>query len=151
MMLFKMADEISSFLVQIQPIQCAVWCLIATLSVYHTKQCHIYRQRQGAAQKYHTRVLKLTSVHSRQVVSKLSSAASGMSLGLCFWHNFSGMERTCWTTGSWWCCLSLEIVILIPAGSTIIYWLLLGFICVFLCQSIKIKPTTMVLDIRKQI
>ena len=39
------------------------------------------------------------------------------------------------------CCLSLEVVSSIPAGSTIIYRFLCGFICVFLCQSIKIKPT----------
>ena len=64
-------------------------------------------------------------------------------LGLCFLHNFSGMKRTCWTTGSWRCCLSLEVVSSIPAGSTIIYWFLCGFICVSLCQSINIKPTNM--------
>ena len=36
-------------------------------------------------------------------------------------------------------CLSLEAVSSIPAGSTIIYRFLCGFICVSLCQSIKIK------------
>ena len=41
------------------------------------------------------------------------------------------------------CCLSLEVVSSIPAGSTIIYRFLCGFICVSLCQSIKIKPTNM--------
>ena len=56
-------------------------------------------------------------------------------------HNFSGMKQTCWTTGSWRCCLSLEIVSSIPARSTIIYRFLCGFICVSLWQSIKIKPT----------
>ena len=40
-------------------------------------------------------------------------------------------------------CLSLEVVSSIPAGSTIIYRFLCGFICVSLCQSIKIKPTNM--------
>ena len=53
------------------------------------------------------------------------------------------MKRTCWTTGSWRSCLSLEVVSSIPAGSTIIYRFLCGFICVSLCQSIKIKPTNM--------
>ena len=37
----------------------------------------------------------------------------------------------------------LEVVSSIPAGSTIIYQFLCGFICVSLCQSIKIKPTNM--------
>ena len=56
-------------------------------------------------------------------------------------RNFSGVKRTCWTTGSWRSCLSLEFVSSIPAGSTIIYRFLCGFICVSLCQSTKIKPT----------
>ena len=58
-----------------------------------------------------------------------------------FWSNFGGVKRTCWTTGSWRSCLSLEVVSSIPAGSTIIYRFLCGFICVSLCQSIKVKPT----------
>ena len=37
--------------------------------------------------------------------------------------------------------LSLEVVSSIPDGSTIIFRFLCGFICVSLCQSIKIKPT----------
>ena len=53
------------------------------------------------------------------------------------------MKWTCWTTGSWWSCLSLEVVSSIPAGSTIIYRFLCGFICISLCQSINIKPTNM--------
>ena len=36
-----------------------------------------------------------------------------------FLHNFSGMKRTCWTTGSWRSCLSVEVVSSIPTGSTI--------------------------------
>ena len=60
-----------------------------------------------------------------------------------FWRDFSGVKRTCWTTGSWRSCLSLEVVSSIPAGSTIIDRFLCGFICVSLCQSIKIKPTNM--------
>ena len=50
------------------------------------------------------------------------------------------MKRSCWTIGSWRSCLSLEVVRSIPSGSTIIYRFLCGFICVSLCQSIKIKP-----------
>ena len=60
-----------------------------------------------------------------------------------FLRDFSGVKRTCWTTGSWRSCLSLEVVSSIPAWSTIIYRFLCGFICVSLCQSIKIKPTNM--------
>ena len=62
-------------------------------------------------------------------------------IGIVFWHNLSGMKRTCWTTGSWRFCLNLEVVSSIPTGSTIIYRFLCGFICVSLCQSIKTKPT----------
>ena len=62
---------------------------------------------------------------------------------LYFWRDFSGVKHTCWTTGSWQSCLSPEVVSSIPAGSTIIYRFLCGFICVSLCQSIKIKPTNM--------
>ena len=76
-----------------------------------------------------------------QTGRQLSSAALGMSLE--FHWNFSGVKRTCWTTGSWRSCLSLEVVSSIPAGSTIIYRFLCGFICVSLRQSIKIKPTNM--------
>ena len=78
-----------------------------------------------------------------QTGCQMSSAASGMSLELRFLRNFSGVKPTCWTTGSWWSCLSLEVVSSIPVGSTIIYRFLCGFICVSLCQSIKIKPTNM--------
>ena len=60
-----------------------------------------------------------------------------------FLHNFIGIKRTCWTTGSWWCCLGLEFVSSIPAGSTVIYRFLCGFICVSLCQGITIKLTNM--------
>ena len=65
----------------------------------------------------------------------------GHVIGFVFSQNFNGMKRTCGTTGSWWCCLSLEIVSSIPAGSTIIYRFLCWFICVSPWQSIKIKPT----------
>ena len=81
-----------------------------------------------------------------QTGCQLSSAASGMSLDLRFLHNFSGMKRTCWTTGSWRSCLSLEVVSSIPAGSTIIYRFLCGFLFVSLCQSIKIKPNKYILN-----
>ena len=84
----------------------------------------------------------LKSVHSRRVVScPVQPRACHWSC--VFWRDFSGVKRTCWTTGSWRSCLSLEVVSSIPAGSTIIYRFLCGFICVSLCQSIKIKPTKM--------
>ena len=79
-------------------------------------------------------------MHSRQVVScPVQPRARHWSC--VFWRDFSGVKRTCWTTGSWRSCLSLEVVSSIPAWSTIIYRFLCGFICVSLCQSIKIKPT----------
>ena len=53
------------------------------------------------------------------------------------------MKRTCWSTGSWRSCLSLDVVISIPVGSTIIYRFLCGFICVSLWPRIKIKATNM--------
>ena len=85
-------------------------------------------------------------MHSRRVVS------CPVHPGAChcdcvFRHNFSGMKRTCWTTGSWRCCLSLEVVSSIPTGSTIIHWFLCGFICVSLCQSIKIEKICTKYDI----
>ena len=42
-----------------------------------------------------------------------------------------------------WAEVCLEVMRSIPAGSTINYRFLCGFICVSLCQSIKIKPTNM--------
>ena len=85
-------------------------------------------------------MLKLTPVHSRRVVSCPVQPQA------CNWdcvlrHNFSCMKRMCWTTGIWRSCLSLEVMSSIPAGTTIIYRFLCGFICISLCQSIKIKPT----------
>ena len=90
----------------------------------------------------HTQVLKLTPVHSRRVV-RCPVQPHACHWDCVFGHNFSGMKRTCWTTGSWRCCLSLEVVSSTPAGSTVIYIFLSGFICVSPCQSIKIKPTNM--------
>ena len=79
-------------------------------------------------------------MHSREVVScPVQPRARHWSC--VFWREYNGVKRTCWTTGSWRSCLSLEVVSSIPAWSTIIYRFLCGFICVFLCQSIKIKPT----------
>ena len=83
-----------------------------------------------------------SKLHSRQVVScPVQPRARHWSC--VFWRDFSGVKRTCWTTGSWRSCLSLEVVSSIPAWSTIIYRFLCGSICVSLCQSIKIKPTNM--------
>ena len=87
-------------------------------------------------------MLKLTPVHSRRVVSCPVQPRT-CHWSCVFWHDFSGMKRTCWTAGSWRSCLSLEVVSSIPAGSTIIYRFLCGFICVSLCQGIKIQPTNM--------
>ena len=81
-------------------------------------------------------------VHSRQVVS-CPVQPRACHWDSVFWHNVSGMKRTCWATGSWRCCLSLEVMSSISTGSTIICRILCRFICVSLCQSIKIKPTNM--------
>ena len=80
--------------------------------------------------------LRMTFLFTTKCVSKyryvqtveysLSSAASDRSFGLCFWHIFSVMNRTCWTTGSWRWCLSLDVVSSIPAGSMIIFGSFVG-------------------------
>ena len=84
----------------------------------------------------------IVDAHVRVMHAQLTVSVSSR-WNCVFLHNFSGVKRTCWTTGSWRSCLSLEVVSSIPAGSTIIYRFLCGFICVSLCQSIKIKPTNM--------
>ena len=43
-----------------------------------------------------------------------------------YWHSLCGVNRTCWTIGSWWCCLFLNFVSSIPAGSSAISQLLCG-------------------------
>ena len=73
----------------------------------------------------------------------------GHIIAIVFLHNFGGIKLSCWTTGSWRSCLSLEVVSSIPAGSMIIYRFLCGFICVSLCQSIKLKPTDMCVCVTK--
>ena len=103
----------------------------------------VHRQRQGAVQTSHTHTPVENDTCAFQTSCQLSSTASGMSLELCFWYNFSGMKRMCWTTGSWRSCLSLRVVNAIPTGSMIMHRFLCGFICVSVCQSIKIKPTNM--------
>ena len=50
-----------------------------------------------------------------------------------FWHSFCGTKRTCWTTGSWRCCLCLGVLSSIPVRSTMIYRFLCGFIYAFPC------------------
>ena len=87
-------------------------------------------------------MFKLTPVHSRRFVSCRVPPRS-YHWDCVFWHNFCGMKRTCWTTGSWSFCLCLEVASSIPAGSKIIYRFLCEFICIYLCWSIRIKPTNM--------
>ena len=81
-------------------------------------------------------------MHSRRVVS-CSVQPRACHWSCVLWRDFSGVKRTCWTTGSWRSCPSLEVVSSIPAESRIIYRFLCGLICVSLCQSIKIKPRNM--------
>ena len=97
----------------------------------------------GRSSNQNTWVLKLTPVQSRWVVS------CPLQPRTCHWncvflHNFSGMKRACWKTGSWRCYLSLEVV----SSITILCRFLCGFIRVLPCQSIKIKPTNMPVGFR---
>ena len=105
--------------------------------------CWEHDNKKKCSQKYSCLLyFPLLCIHARQIVS---CPVQPRACHWCcvLWRNFSGVKRTCWTTGSWGSCLSLEVVSSIPAGSTIIYRFLCGFICVSLCQSIKIKPTNM--------
>ena len=56
-------------------------------------------------------------VHFRRVVP---------AFGTVYWHGLCGVNRTCWTIGSWRCCLCLNFVNSIPAGSATIWRLLCG-------------------------
>ena len=48
----------------------------------------------------------------------------------CYWdcvlRHFCGTKRTCWTTGIWWCCLSMKIPSSIPGWFNICYRVLCG-------------------------
>ena len=89
-------------------------------------------------------MITLTEYKIRWICVQWNKAHSlQMHWNCVFWNNISGVKRSCWTTGSWRSCLSLEVVSSITAGSTIIYWYLCGCICVSLCQSMKFKPTNM--------
>ena len=93
--------------------------------------------QNSAVQIEHIRVLEMTPVHSRLVVSCPVQPRT------CHWdcvisHNSFGLKRTGCTTDNWRCCLSLEVVRSIPTGSKIIHqWVYMRS----MCQSIKIKPT----------
>ena len=86
--------------------------------------------------KINTHVLKMTPVNYRLVVSRPMPPQS-CHWDCVLWHNFCGMKLKYWTTGSWRCCLSLEVLSSIPARSKIIYPFLCGFICVFLCHRLN--------------
>ena len=60
-----------------------------------------------------------------------------------FWHNSVAWSERAGQLTAGGIAPVLEVVNSIPAGSPIIYRFLCGFICVFLCQHIKIKPTNM--------
>ena len=127
-----------------------LWCfLIVSLDEFWTNCREEWPVKWGALTlilRYTDGLACLLTYHREQATgldawaSKVKCPARFVSH---FWRNFSGVKRTCWTTGSWRSCLSLEVVGSIPAGSTIIYRFLCGFICASLCQSIKIKPTNM--------
>ena len=121
--------------------RCGFICVSLCQSI-KIKPTNMYIASARVQFKINTQVLKLTPC-AFQTGGQLSSAATGTSLELRFWRKFDGVKRTCWTTGSWRSWISLEVVSSIPAWSTIIYRFLCGFICVSLCQIIKIKPTNM--------
>ena len=122
------------------------WCMRGCVCVHVCMHVYMYANQQMWISPATGRSSKLKHTDYEietctfQTCCQLSSAASDVSLGLCFWHNFSRMNRSCLTTGSWWCCYSLELVSWICARSAIIFRFLYGFICVFLCQNTKIKP-----------
>ena len=102
------------------------------------KPTNMYIARARAQFKIHTQMSKLTPVHSKQVVN------SPVPPRACHWdcvlaHNFSGMKRTCWTTGSWRCYLSLELSSSTPAGSTMICRFLSGIIYVSCAWASKLN------------
>ena len=120
---------------------CGLKCVSLCQSI-KIKPRNMYIASARAHFKINTQVLKLTPVHFRRVVScPVQPRACHWSC--VFWRDFSDVKRTCWTTGSWRSCPSLEVVSSIPVGSTIIDRFLCGLICVSLCQSIKIKPGNM--------
>ena len=120
---------------------CGLICVSLCQSI-KIKPTNMYIASARAQFKINTQVLKLTPVHSRRVVSCQVQPWT-YHWSCVFWRDFSGVKRTCWTTGSWQSWPNLEVVSSIPAGSTIIYRFLCGLICVSLCQSIKIKPRNM--------
>ena len=67
----------------------------------------------------------------------------GHDIGVAFLTQFQWREAYVLDTWQLAELHSLEVVSSIPAGSTIIYRFLCGFICVSLCQSIKSIPTNM--------
>ena len=103
------------------------YCVLCSKHIYTLHSCHNFpaglRQAVRGARICETSLL--TPVHSRRVVSCPVQPRA------CHWdcvfrNNFSGMKRTCWTTGSWRGCLSLDVVSSIPTESTISHRYFLG-------------------------
>ena len=111
------------------------------LQISHLLNQQICISQELGRSSISTHTLRLTPVHSGWVVSY------SVPPGPCHWDcvliQFSGMKQTCLTTGSWWCCLILEVLSPIPAGYMTIYRFYCGFIWVSLCRGIKIKLTNM--------
>ena len=72
----------------------------------------------------------------------------GHVIGIVFLHNFCGMKWTCWTHGSWQCCPSLEVVSLIPAGSTIIYRSFVGLYAFSCARASKLNQLSKCIEFR---
>ena len=97
------------------------------IHIYMYIYIYIYRQSQGAQFKIIRHGCWNSHLHSRRVVS-CPVPSRPCHWNCVFLHNFCGMKRTCWPTGSSRCCLSLEVPSSIPAWSTVIH----RFLCSWL-------------------
>ena len=69
-------------------------------------------------------------------------STSGVELRPIFWGSLFGVERACWTTGTWRCCLSLHVVSSIPIWCTTIFQLLCGLYECSLTRASRLKQQT---------
>ena len=103
---------------------------------------YVYRQGHGAVQKLTHTGVDIDTVHFRRV-------ASSMSLGSCFlniisvpWSECAGQLGAGGVAS-----VQLEVASSISTGSTINHRFLCGYVCVSLCQSIKIEPANILIGL----
>ena len=68
-----------------------------------------------------------------------------------YWHSLCGVNQTCWTIGSWRCCLCLNFVSSIPAGSATM-WVIgrfpqpdkkqYDYLCMYACVRVCVHAYT---------